>query len=144
MPQKKDEKNSGVLGTGSTRELEEERAEGIEGELRGVEGGGRNASEGVGERFGGKGVQFGQFPALDKFSEERGCGDRGSAAAAEKTGCMDAIVVEDGCELQDVSADRIADFDAGGGSGEFASIARALEVVEERVAEHVGEYPSDQ
>ena len=47
------------------------------------------------------------------------------------------MVIENRSKLQDISTDRIADFDLGGRAGEFTSIARVLEMVEESVTEHV-------
>ena len=47
------------------------------------------------------------------------------------------MVIENRGELQDVAANRIADFDAGGCAGEFTRIARVLEMIEESVTEHV-------
>jgi hypothetical protein len=47
------------------------------------------------------------------------------------------MVIENRGELQDVAADRISDFDAGGSAGEFTRIARVLEMIEESATEHV-------
>jgi hypothetical protein len=109
-----------------------------------VEGGGRQATKGVSERFGGQGVEFAQFPAMDEFGKKRACGNGGGATAAEETGCVDAIVFQDRSELQDVATNGIADLDVGGGGGEFTDIARVLEMVEESITEHMGKYPSEQ
>ena len=56
------------------------------------------------------------------------------------------MVIENRSKLQDIATDRIADFDLAGRAGEFTSIARVLEMVEESVTEHVEKYPvaSDQ
>jgi hypothetical protein len=51
------------------------------------------------------------------------------------------MVIENRSKLQDISTDRIADFDLGGRAGEFTSIARVLEMVEESATEHVEKYP---
>ena len=50
------------------------------------------------------------------------------------------MVIENRSQLQDVAADRIADFDAGGCAGEFPRIARVLEMIEESVTEHMRKY----
>jgi hypothetical protein len=50
------------------------------------------------------------------------------------------MVVENRSELQDVAADRIADFDPGGGTGEFTGVARVLEMIKESGTEHVEKY----
>ncbi len=39
--------------------------------------------------------------------------------------------------MQDIAADGVGDFDGGTGVGEFADVARRLEVVEDSCAEHV-------
>lgn len=44
-------------------------------------------------------------------------------------------------EMEDVTADGVGDVDARGGVGEFAGVARGLEVVEDGVAEHALSIP---
>jgi hypothetical protein len=51
------------------------------------------------------------------------------------------MVIENRGELQDISTDRIADFDLNGCAGEFTSVARVLEMVEEGAAKHMEKYP---
>ena len=51
------------------------------------------------------------------------------------------MAVENRSELQNISADGIADFDLSGCAGEFTSVARVLEMVEEGAAKHMEKYP---
>lgn len=44
--------------------------------------------------------------------------------------------------MEDVAADRIADFDLGVGPREFSGVAGMLEVVKQAFTEHVPEYRS--
>ncbi len=50
------------------------------------------------------------------------------------------MAVENRSELQDVSANRIADFNLSGCAREFTSVARVLEMVEQSIAEHMEKY----
>jgi hypothetical protein len=73
------------------------------------------------------------------FYGEEGCaGDGGGAALAEEAGLGDAVGFwfHARGKREDVAADGIGDIDGRGGVGEFACVARGLEMVENRIAEH--------
>lgn len=113
------------------------------GQLSGVKGSWGKAVEFLGDRFGRQKARVSQFPALDFFRKERGGGDGGRAAATEKSDFANPLAVQNRCQLENVPADGIADFDFDRGAGEFAGIARVLEMVEQRIAEHAEKYSSE-
>ena len=98
--------------------MAEEGLQGGVGQMGGVSGGGRQATESGRERGGGDCVEFVEFPSLNCFGQQRGAGDGSGAAAAEETHGGDAAVFQDGGELENVATDGIGEFDFGGGIGE--------------------------
>jgi hypothetical protein len=52
-------------------------------------------------------------------------------------------VIDDCGELQNITTDGIADFDARGGAGELTSVSGMLEMVKQGVAEHGEKYSSE-
>src|SRR5208282_3127274 len=107
-----------------------------------MEGGGGEAAERSGEGLGGEGREVAQFPSLDGFGHQRAAGDGGGAAAAEKADFPDGVVFDDGGQLEDVAADRIADSDFCVSRRQFTGVARVLEMVEESFREHRENYGS--
>ncbi len=74
------------------------------------------------------------------FYGEEGCaGDSCCAALTEEAGFGDAVGfgLKARGQIKDVAADRVGYVDGGGGVGEFAGVARGLEMIEDHVAEHV-------
>jgi len=115
-------------------------SESIGGELGGVDGGRRESAELSGDTFRGDSAGIGDIFADEFFGEERSAGDCRSTALAEETRFGDASVFDSSGEMQNVSADRVGNFDGGGGVGEFADVARIFEVIEDGVAEHAFQY----
>ena len=74
------------------------------------------------------------------LSKERSARNRGRAAAAQKARFDNAFIFDAHGELQNVAANRIADFHLGGGVRKFAGVTRILKMVENSVAEHQQEY----
>ena len=74
------------------------------------------------------------------LGEQRSARDRGSAAAAQETRFDDAVALDAHRELQNVAANRIADFHFDFRAGKLAGVARILKMIENGVAEHRQEY----
>jgi hypothetical protein len=72
--------------------------------------------------------------------KQRSASNRSGAAPAQKTRLRDALAIDAHRELQDIAANRIADFDFGVRAGKFAGVARMLKMVENGVAKHQQEY----
>lgn len=74
------------------------------------------------------------------FGEQRSASDGRGATAAEKSRFEDSPVLQSSGQLQNVAADRIADFYRSVGVRQFASMARIAEMIEERFAKHHEKY----
>ena len=77
---------------------------------------------------------------VEFLGEQRSARDRSGAAAAQKPRFRDALTFDAHGQLQNVAANRIADFHFSVGARELTRIARILKVIENGVAEHHQEY----
>ena len=103
-----------------------------------MQGGGRQSAELSGKIFSVDVSGFGDGFIFYFYGKKRCAGDGRGAALAEEAGFGDAVGFgfEARGEIEDVSANWIGDVNGGGGVGEFACVARGLEMVEDGIAEH--------
>ena len=74
------------------------------------------------------------------LSEKRSARNRSRATPAQKARFHDAVALDAHGELQNVAANRVADFHFRVGAGKFAGVAWILKMIENGVAEHQQEY----
>jgi hypothetical protein len=120
--------------------MREERGQCVDGELGGVKSCWSQPPEILGEGFGRDRTYFRKRPAGELFGQERGTGDGGGAAAAEKLGFGDAVAFEADGELEDIAADGIADFHFCRRVSEDSRVPRITEMIEYAFAEHYRKY----
>ena len=101
---------------------------------------GRESAEGLRERLRGESARFRQRPVAKLFGQERSAGNRGGAAAAQKTRFGNAFPFHAHGKLQNIAAHGIADFYFGVRAVQFSGIARILKMVENSIAEHQRKY----
>jgi len=103
--------------------------------VQGCEG---QSAELGGQIFGVDASGFGDGFVFYFYGEKRCAGDSCCATLTEEAGFGDAVSfgVETCGEIEDVAADWVDDVDGGCGVGEFSCVARGLEMIEDRVAEH--------
>ena len=85
-------------------------------------------------------MRLGERAAAKLFGEQRSARDGRGAAAAQKTRFDDAVALDAHRELQNVSANRIADFHFDVRAGKLAGVAGILKMIENGVAKHQQEY----
>ena len=100
----------------------------------------RESAERLRKRFRGKRPRFRKRPPAQFLGQQRGARDRSSAAAAQKTCLRNTFAVHAHRKLQNIAANRIADFYFGVRAGKFARIARILKMSKHSVAKHQQEY----
>jgi len=94
------------------------------------------SSKSLGKRALRKTLRFFQSAPGDLLREKGSAGNRGRAAAAKKAGFEYASILDLCRQSENVSADRVADFNCGRRPCEFSGIARMTEVFEDGCAEH--------
>ena len=77
---------------------------------------------------------------MDLFGEQRSASDGRGTTTAKKPRFENSPVLQPSGQLQDIAADRIADFYRSIGVRKFANIARIAEMIEERFAKHQEKY----
>ena len=92
----------------------------------------------IGKIFGVDLRGFGNSFVFYFYGEEGGAGDGGGAALTEEAGLGDAVGswFHARGKREDVAADGVGYVDGRGGVGEFACVARGLEMIEDGIAEH--------
>jgi len=85
-------------------------------------------------------MRLGERAAAKLFGEQRSARDRRGAAAAQETRFDDAVALDAHRELQNVAANRIADFHFDVRAGKLAGVAGILKMIENGVAKHHQEY----
>jgi len=90
--------------------------------------------------MGGDATRFRGRAAAEFFGQQRSARNGGSAAAAQKPGFGDAAGFETREEPEDVTANRIRNFDRCSGIRELAGVSRVAEVIENGFGEHFSSY----
>lgn len=88
------------------------------------------------QEFRRNGIEFVQFPAVNRLCEKRRTGDGRRASPTKETDFADHAAFDFCGDTEQVSADWIRNFNLCVGCRQFTGVARVLKVVEKRLGEH--------